>query len=79
MPKAFANFSPGLERQRQPWDRIKENDLTLKGFGLSGTLAGFVTSFNDAPRVVATLQLWAKISERLRRISLASLPAAQNK
>ncbi len=22
--KAFANFSPGLERQRQPWDRTKQ-------------------------------------------------------
>jgi hypothetical protein len=26
-PKAFANSSPGLERQRQPWDHKSKVDL----------------------------------------------------
>ena len=30
-PKAFANFSPGLERLRQPWVWKIEIVLTLKG------------------------------------------------
>jgi hypothetical protein len=32
-PKALANVSPGLERQRQPWVDVKKYWLTLKGFG----------------------------------------------
>jgi len=28
-PKAFANFSPGFERQRESWDIILNRDLTL--------------------------------------------------
>jgi len=31
-PQALANFSPGLERQRQPWDQHIKSVLTLKGF-----------------------------------------------
>jgi len=41
-PKAFANSSPGLERQRQPWDRTKRIETTLKGFAAGGTLSGFM-------------------------------------
>ncbi len=52
-PKAFANPSPGLERQRQPWDRINKGDSTLKGFVLRGTLSGFDCYFDFVPRVVA--------------------------
>src|ERR1043165_4917712 len=39
-PKALANFSPGLERQRQPWDQPQKNS-TLKGFAKGGTPSGF--------------------------------------
>jgi len=31
-PKALANFSPRLERQRQPWGRSIKQNQTLKGF-----------------------------------------------
>ena len=30
-PKALANFSPGLERKRQPWVSIQKIDPTLQG------------------------------------------------
>jgi len=35
-PKALANFSPGLERQRQPWGCNNEEESTLKGLGMCG-------------------------------------------
>jgi hypothetical protein len=31
MPKAFANFSPGLERKRQPWDRDMTDESNPEG------------------------------------------------
>src|SRR5215212_6932816 len=31
-PKAFANFSPGVGAQREPWDQNINSDVTLKGF-----------------------------------------------
>jgi hypothetical protein len=40
-PKAFANFSPGLERSDNPGIANKKNNPTLKGFVLRGTLSGF--------------------------------------
>jgi hypothetical protein len=42
-------------------------DQTLKGLGGWRTLSGFKTIYVPDPRVVATLQPWAEISERLRR------------
>jgi hypothetical protein len=32
-PKALANFSPTLGAQRQPWERFRNHDLTLKALG----------------------------------------------
>jgi hypothetical protein len=40
-PEAFANFSPGLERKREPWDIIFKSRPTLKGLGGWRTLSGF--------------------------------------
>src|SRR5215204_1608008 len=40
-PKAFANFSPGVGAQRQPWDQNINSDRTLKGFATRLTLSGF--------------------------------------
>ena len=67
-PKAFANFSPGLEHSDNPGIANNKTDPTLKGFVLRGTLSGFNASFLISPRVVAALQPRAEISERLRRI-----------
>src|SRR5215212_1483536 len=79
-PKALANSSPGFERSREPWDiNQKKSDQTLKGLagwrtlsGLIGwrTLSGLMNIPCPDPRVVASLQPWAEISERLRRNSL---------
>src|SRR5215217_1714797 len=40
-PKAFANFSPAVGAQRQPWDIVSKRDQTLKGFAGRQTLSGF--------------------------------------
>src|SRR5215212_2359828 len=42
---------------------------TLKGFANRRTLSGFNIMLCSQPRVVATLQPWAGISERLRRFT----------
>ena len=33
-PKAFANFSPEVGAQRQPWVAIVKNESTLKALGM---------------------------------------------
>jgi len=72
-PKAFANFSPGLERSNNPGDEFPKCALTLKGFANRRTLSGFNDYFDVLiPRVVAALEPWAGISERLRRIHAIS-------
>ena len=66
-PKAFANFSPGLEAKQEPWGTIRKKDGTLKGFGCWRTLSG-LDHFNVlVPGLSLTLQPWAESSERLRR------------
>jgi hypothetical protein len=40
-PKAFANFSPGLERSDNPGKAATTIASTLKGFAARGTLSGF--------------------------------------
>jgi hypothetical protein len=65
-PKAFANLSPGLERSDNPG--ISNNkDKTLKGFANRRTLSGLDRNLNSCPRVLATLEPRAEISQRLRR------------
>src|SRR5215213_8930434 len=67
-PKAFANFSPGFERSREPWGNNLKLHQTLKGLDSCRTLAGFVDYFCDLiPGLSLRLQPWAEISERLRR------------
>jgi hypothetical protein len=63
-PKAFANFSPGFEHRENPGNKQKYAS-TLKGFVLRGTLSGLVAFLNDDPRVLAALEPWAGVSERL--------------
>src|SRR5215213_5227245 len=46
--------------------QIKKHE-TLKGFVNRRTLSGFSVYFGSTPKVVAMLQPWAEISERLRR------------
>jgi hypothetical protein len=45
-PKAFANFSPGLERSDNHWENRNTIDSTLKGFAARGTLSGFNAHFS---------------------------------
>src|SRR5215217_3904436 len=66
-PKAFANFSPGFERSENPGFSNIKVLRTLKGFVSCGTLSAFQSSLLSVPKVVAVLQPWAEISERLRR------------
>jgi hypothetical protein len=40
-PKALANSSPGLERQRQPWVSNSKIAPTLKGLKLQGDVKTF--------------------------------------
>src|SRR5215213_4843150 len=49
-PKAFANFSPAVGAQRQPWDIISNRDQTLKGFAGCLTLSGFNHSICYVPQ-----------------------------
>src|SRR6185369_14999795 len=50
-PKAFANPSPVVGAQRQPWEQIYTIVLTLKGFLPRQTLSGFNAYSCFAPRV----------------------------
>ena len=66
-PKAFANPSPGLERSDNPGIEYKKTIKPRRGSSLMRTLSGFTRLFLINPRVVAALQPWAGVSERLRR------------
>jgi len=57
-PKALANFSPGLERKRQPWDQDLNNHLTLKGFANRLTLSRFNLFCIAFPGLSLALQPW---------------------
>jgi hypothetical protein len=39
-PKALANSSPGFERSREPWDKSKKRDQTLKGWPVGEPFQG---------------------------------------
>jgi hypothetical protein len=67
-PKALANFSPGLERSDNPGYKPKIATNPEKGSALGEPLQGCKARLIDDPRVVAALQPWAEISQRLRRI-----------
>jgi hypothetical protein len=51
--RRFANFSPGLGAQRQPWDPFLYLVSTLKWLGKRLTLSGFSMYLNLIPGVVA--------------------------
>ena len=44
-PKAFANFSPGLERSDNPGNSSRRSLKTLKGFANCRTLSGLKISY----------------------------------
>ena len=67
-PKAFANFSPGLERSDNPGNANNKALNPERVRRAANTFEGLSIVLCD-PRVVAALQHWAEISERLRRIS----------
>src|SRR5215204_2226439 len=67
-PKALANFSPGLERSNNPGIsnlNYKSNPERVRR--LANPFRVSVHFWEFIPRVVAALQPWAEISERLRR------------
>jgi hypothetical protein len=67
-PKAFANSSPGLERQRQPWEQIIIIQINPeKGFSQGEPFSGLLRIEANDPRVLTPFEPWAEISERLRR------------
>ena len=66
-PKAFANFSPGLERSDNPGGYVYNARPTLKGFANCRTLSGFHCLFVAIPGFSLRFEPWAEISERLRR------------
>src|SRR4029079_6361559 len=60
-------------RHENPGSYHIKSVLTLKGFANRQTLTGFVYLRIFLPKVVAALQPWAEISERLRRYVLLSI------
>ena len=70
--KAFANFSPELERSDNP-GLAQIIYQTLKGFGGQQTLSGFLSIFNSSTQGSRYLEPWAEISERLRRYQTVPL------
>src|SRR5829696_9583485 len=66
-PKAFANFSPGLERSDNPGIRTNSS-LNPEGVRQPPNPFRVWLRFKLCPRVLAMLEPWAEISERLWRI-----------
>jgi hypothetical protein len=67
-PKAFANFSPGLERAATTlgsYEEIRFNPERVRQ--LANPFRVCCLSGARKPRVLATLEPWAEISQRLRR------------
>jgi hypothetical protein len=68
-PKALANFSPGFERSENPG---YANKWALNPERVSPATNPFRVELkleSRKPRVVAALQPWAEISQRLRRMN----------
>jgi len=57
-----------LERSDNPGVNKSNKRKTLKGFDGRRTLSGFNQIFIRIPRVLAKLEPWAEISQRLRRL-----------
>src|SRR5919205_2319637 len=73
-PKALANLSPGLERSDNPGYIRKITDNPERVRQLANPFRVQAILFAD-PMVVASLQPWAEISERLWRKCLSSINA----
>jgi copper homeostasis protein len=69
-PKALANFSPGLERQRQPWGPSQKT-LNPEGVCLKAGPFRLNILFPCYPGFSLCFEPWAEISERLRRIQMS--------
>ncbi len=69
-PKALANSSPRLERSDNLGNFAPRISMNPERVRFVANLFR-VDSIRVVPRVVAALQLWAEISERLRRIECA--------
>jgi len=66
-PKALANFSPGLERQRQPRVAIQIQAKPWKGSPTYKPFQGLIVIFVRYPGLSLRSNRWAEISQRLRR------------
>ena len=86
-PKALANPSLFIRRRRwltpaQGWSAAttlgqnSKSRPTLKGFGNWRTLSGLIWNLWFDPRVLALLEPWAGVSERLRRMKRLGLANA---
>ena len=62
-------FQHRVGAQRQPWVTNEKGQRTLKALGLCGINPFRVEIYcgYPVPRIVAALQSWAEISQRLRR------------
>ena len=68
-PKAFANSSPGLEREaRQPWEPKSKYQVNPERVSGWRTLNRVQLNVGVTPKVLAALEPWAEIGERLGRI-----------
>src|SRR5215212_1462886 len=61
-------FQPKVRASREPWDKFQIPTNPERVRGLANPFRGSMNIGYSDPRVVAALQLWAEISERLRRI-----------
>ena len=66
-PKALANFSPWLELATTLGLQVNSSIKPCKGSAIGERFQRFALISNWVPRVVAALQAWAEISQRLRR------------
>ena len=67
--RRLLNSAQGWSVSDNPGYATQTNQKTLKGLANRLTLSGFFLFICTVPRVVAVLQPWAEISERLRRFS----------
>jgi len=75
--RRFLILAQGWSASDNPGYPFQNTFYTLKGLDGWRTLTGFQFIVGLTPRVLAALEPWAKISERLRRISNCT-PTLQN-
>jgi hypothetical protein len=67
-PKAFTNSSPRLERKRQPWVSIQNTRYNPERVRRLANPYRVSIYLAYKPKVLAALEPWAEVSQRLRRI-----------